>query len=202
MKCEDYRAKMTPADFDAIPVDEDNPLDEYYVALIDGNKRFSGIDEEYPQGYEDIELIKQLTKGQQLLILLGVFDGQVKNGGITQFFWNYPGYIFAVRDAIEYLGETRLLKNYEKALEKLAGEKKQWFKLREECYKTKGQPSWETFQQSYGLLELSWFDDSYFDETGYDSTGQWTKLKRGLHLPFQMRLVEYIKSHKDEFIKE
>src|SRR4051812_28747348 len=94
----DFRVEMSLEQFLAIPADDDDPIDEYYATLIDSNSKFAEARQAYPRGYEDPALIPQLTKGQQLLILLGVFDGQVCNGGITQFFWNYPEYLFEVRD--------------------------------------------------------------------------------------------------------
>ena len=84
MKQRDFRAKMSTAEFEAIHFDDEHPIDNYYAELVDGNLKFSGIHGEFPRGYEDLALIRQLTEGQQLLILLGVLDGQVCNGGITQ----------------------------------------------------------------------------------------------------------------------
>jgi hypothetical protein len=197
----DFRAKLSPADFAALPFDDENPIDDYYVELVDGNQKFSGIRNEFPRGYEDIKLVRQLTPGQQLLILLGVFDGQVCNGGITQFFWNYPEYLFDVRDAIERLGDTAVLTNYERALEKLIGNKERWIELREECYRAEGGPSWESFRQSYDLLDLSWFEDAYFDQRGYNDKKEWVVLKRGLKYSFLHRLARYVQSHPSEFIE-
>lgn len=42
------------------------------------------------------------------------------------------------------------------------------------------------FQESYGLLDLSWFDNAYFEKYG----------------PSLLKLiVEYVRSHKEEFIE-
>lgn len=202
MRGKDFRAKLSPSEFAAIPFEEESPIDNYYFELIEKNPKFGNIHEEFPRGYGDIALIRPLTPGQQLLILLGVFDGQVSNGGITQFFWNYPEYVFDVRDAIERLGDMAILRNYERALEALSGNKDRWFQLREECYGTKGSPSWESFRQSYDLLDLGWFDDAYFDEWGYNDKKEWVKQKRGLQYPFLQQLAEYVRSHPSEFIEE
>jgi hypothetical protein len=198
----EFRAQMSPNAFTAIPVEDDQPIDNYYAELVDGNQRFCGIREEFPRGYEDINLIRQLNPGQQLLILLGVFDGQVCNGGITQFFWNYPEYLFDVRDAIERLGDAAVLTNYERALEALVGKKDRWLELRDECYRAEGGPSWESFRKSYDLLDLSWFDNAYFDENGYNDAKEWVVLRRGLQHSFLHRLAEYVRSHRSEFIEE
>jgi hypothetical protein len=193
---------MSSADFGAISCEDDFPLDDYFAKLIDGNEKFRNIHEEFPRGYEEITLIRQLTPGQQLVILLGVLDGQVCNGGITQFFWNYPEYLFDVRDAIERLGDSAILTNYERALEALVGKKDRWFELRKECYGNKDGPSWESFRQTYELLDLGWFDEAYFDKRGYNDQKEWVKLERGLQHRFLHRLAEYIRSHRSEFIEE
>lgn len=202
MPFRDFRAELSPDEFAAIPFEDEDPIDNYYFELIEKNQTFWRIREEFPRTYEDISLIRQLTSGQQLLILLGVFDGQVCNGGITQFFWNYPEYIIDVRDAIERLGDTAILSNYERALEALVGKKDRWLQLREECYRAEDGPSWESFRQSYNLLNLAWFEDFYFDEWGYNDKKERVKQKHGLQYPFLHRLAEYVRSHRSEFIEE
>jgi hypothetical protein len=196
MRVPDYRAEMSAAAFEAIPADADDPIDGYYDALIDRNKR---IDHRF---FGESEQLQKLTRGQQLLIRLGTFDSQVKNGGITQFFWNCPEWIFEVADDIEFLGATELLGNYERALEALVGKKDRWLALREEWAKGQDNPRWETFQESYGLLDLGWFDKAYFDQRGYNENGEWVRLRPGLHHSLLTRLAEYIRTHPAEFIVE
>jgi hypothetical protein len=197
----DYRLALSAAEFDAIPMDDEYPINSYYDKLIAGNTEFKDIGDEYPRGYGDIRLIPQLTKGQQLLILLGAFDGQVKNGGITQFFWNYPEYMFEVYDAIEYLGPKELLQNYDKALSSVVGNKDRWLELRQECYQQEGNPRWESFVKTYELLDLEWFDNAYFDKWRY-SEKEAVIEKRGLNHALLKRLAEYVRSHRNEFIQE
>jgi hypothetical protein len=56
-------------------------------------------------------------------------------------------------------------------------------------------------QQSYELLNLSWFDDAYLDQWGENESGQWALLKRGLHHSLMARLTAYIRDHRHEFIR-
>jgi hypothetical protein len=197
----DYRAKLSAAEFEAIPRDEECPILGYYEELIDCNEKFRGIHKEFPRGYEDIALIQQLTRGQQILIQLGVLDGQISNGGITQFFWNYPEYIFEVRDAIEELGHEEMLANYERALEGLVGNKDRWLELRHECYSHPNGPQWETFQESYRLLVLGWFDEAYYGQKGENEKGEWVWQKKGLQESFLRGLAEYVRAHLFDFIE-
>jgi hypothetical protein len=196
MQHPDCRAPLSAADFDAIPVDEECPIDGYYEALIDRNER---VPDRFLQ---DVPLTDELTRGQQLLILLGAFDSQVSNGGITQFFWNCPRSLFAVRDALADLGSHDLLSNYERALEALVGKKDRWLELQAECSQAGDNPSWETFRQTYELLDLGWFDDAYFGKWGHNERGEFVQQRQGLQRPFLMRLADYVKSHRAEFIAE
>src|SRR5262245_24239980 len=135
----DRRRVMSVTDFDAIPSDDEYPIDGLYEALIDRNEQIGH------EVYEQPERFKELTAGQRMLIQLGTFDGQVKNGGITQFFWNFPESIFDVADWIEALGLPALQANYDRALEALVGKKDQWLALRTEWCKGRDDPKWESF---------------------------------------------------------
>lgn len=200
-KLSDYRSRITAEAFDGIPPNEEFPIDGYYDALVRRNEKFYELRGEFTAGYEDITFVKQLTRGQQLLLLLGIFDGQVKKGGFTQFVWNYPGYIFPVRDAIAYLGQSELLANYDKAIESLAGKKELWLELRKEWRRAGENPQWETFQRTGEILDFSWFDDAYNDQYGRNSEGQWVVLSPGLNSMLLTKLARYIRANKDEFIE-
>ena len=198
----DFRAKVSPAEFAALTCEDDFPLDDYYTVLIVSNESFREIYHEFPRGYEDIQLIRQLTPGQQILILLGILDGQVCNGGVTQFFWNYPEYLFEVRDALERVGDAAVLSNYERALEGLVGKREQWIELRQACCGNEDGPMWESFRQSYKLLDLDWFDDAYFDKRSYNDNNELLTMQRGLGHHLLHRVAAYVRSHRCEFIQE
>jgi hypothetical protein len=192
----DRRQTMSVAEFDAIPEYENDPIDGYYEVLIDGNERISH------EFYERIERLQELTAGQRMLIQLGTFDSQVKNGGITQFFWNHTESIFDVADWIEQLGVGELHANYERALEVLVGAKDRWLALREEWGRGGTAPDWETFRHSYELLDLGWFDKAYFDGRAYNERKELVLQSRGLHYALLSRIAEYIRHHRAEFITE
>src|SRR5262249_29996697 len=145
---------------------------------------------------EDSRSTKELTRGQQLLILLGAFDSQVSNGGVTQFFLDCPGSLFEVADAIEELGAAELVGQYGKALEALVGKKDRWLELRAEWAGAKDNPRWETFQQTYDLLDLGWFDRAYFGQWGHNEKQEWVQFDRGLKQDFLKQLAEYVKAHR------
>lgn len=185
----DYRAPLTRAEFDAIPVDPEYPIDELWVRLLDGNPQMAS----WPP-------IEQLTRGGRWFRALAVFDGQVCNGDITQFFWNYPEVIPHVEDALAGLGETELQGLFARAIESALDQRVDWKKLREEAYRDPKAPDWEPFRRSYELLDLGWFEKAYFTRRGHDDQQGWVKLEEGLQEPFLRRLAAWVKAHPEEFI--
>lgn len=157
----------------------------YCEQLLAKNERLQDLLGRFVNRFDDPGCHLCLTQGQRILHSLGALDGQVKNGGITQFLWDYPDLIFSARDSLKALGETELLELYDRVLEKLVGEKGHWIELRNQSAQDPCN-FWKPFQESYSLLDLSWFDNAYFEKYGAS---------------LMMRIVEYVKSHKEEFIE-
>jgi len=176
-------------------------LDGYTDKLIYKNQKLSEFCQRFAKGLEDPECRACLSQGQRMLLSLCTLDGQLKNGGITQFFWNFPDSIFEVIDGLKLLGEKRLLELYEKAVEGLIGNKDDWVNLREKSYQNPQSPSWEPFQESYDLLDLGWFDNAYFDKYESDGKGNSRLQTPGLGPKMLRNLLDYVKSHKEEFIE-
>ncbi len=184
------RLVISRSEFEAIPPDEEYPIEPLYNALIGDSPNVT------QQHFE--EAFSDLTQGQQLLMRLGAFDSNVLNGGLTQFFWNKPDAIFAVRDDIDTLGETELLQNYEWAVQSLIGSRERWIELKQEWDRGKQSPNFETFRESYELLKLNWFDHAYFD---YRETPG-GPLHRGLGHSLMTKLAEFVRQRPSEFIAE
>jgi hypothetical protein len=173
----------------------------YYDKLIARNERLQEWCRTSGKRLEEPECWDCLTHGQRLLVSLCALDGQVKNGGITQFFWNCPDLVFAVRDALATLGETELLDGYERALATLQKNQGDWAELRKQSSPASGGFRWEAFQESYALLNLDWFDTVYLNGNGQDEQGNSCVQHPGLGSSLLRRLVEYVQTHKEEFIK-
>jgi hypothetical protein len=191
----DYRAPISVADFDAIPIYPDDPLGQYHEVLIDGNARII-------QFWNEFGKFPELNFGQKLLHQIGGFDAQVKNGGISQFFWNCREDIIDVADGIAFLREAKLLALYERAVEDLLGKRERWHALRQTWNSGSDVPQWKAFQDSYKLLDLGWFDDAYLDHWGENARGEWAEQSRGLHYSLLERLADYIRANRDQFIVE
>jgi hypothetical protein len=146
----------------------------------------------------DAERRKDATVGQRVLYCLSVFDGQVKNGGITQFFWNCPDLVFDVSDALHSLNVPELTQAYDRAVESLVGKKDKWFELRDQAYKDANHPDWEPFRQSYDLLNLEGFEEAYYDK--HDPSDYSRIVKPGLSSILMRQLRDYVVAHPEEFI--
>jgi hypothetical protein len=137
----------------------------YCEKLLYKNEKLLEFLQQFVGRKDDPECWNQLTHGQRILYSLAALDGQVKNGGITQFFWNCPDLIFPASDALAALSYSELSVAYDKALESLIGKKGTWLDLRK---KSSSNPanSWGPFQATYDLLDLNWFDGAYFEQYG------------------------------------
>jgi hypothetical protein len=158
----------------------------YCEKLLYKNEKLCELLQQFLGRLDDPECWNGLTQGQRILYSLAALDSQVKNGGITQFFWNCPDLIFPASDALTALNYPELSVAYEKALEGLIGNKDKWFELRNQ---SSSDPAnfWAPFQATYDLLDLSWFDDTYFEQYG----------------PALIDLlVKYVRDNKAEFIQQ
>jgi hypothetical protein len=191
MSTEDYRVAMTGEEFSQISNDADDPFYEYYIKFYAENERITRLSSH--------ELREKLPKGLQLLVFVTIFDGQVCNGGISQFFWNCPDLIADVCDVFVDLDQNELRREYETACETLLGKKENWIKLREEAYRDETNPDWSSFAKTYDLLDLSWFDEKYWETYDRDSPGlKVTKLGMRTHLLKAM--ADYVQTHRDDYI--
>ena len=157
----------------------------YCEKLLYKNDRLMAMLKPFVGRLDDPECWNKLTPGQRILYSLASLDGEVKNGGITQFFWNCTDLIFPANHALLALNYPELSAAFEKALEGLIGKKDKWVELRNQ---SGGDPAnlWEPFRATYELLDLGGFDDAYYEQFG-------TKL---IDL-----LVKYVQAKKTEFIE-
>jgi hypothetical protein len=158
----------------------------YCEKLLYKNEKLSEMLQQFLGRLDDPGCWNRLTQGQRILYSLAALNGQVKNGGISQFFWNCPDLIFPTSDALAALNYSELSTAYEKALESLIGNKDKWVALRNQSGNDP-ESFWEPFQATYDLLDLNWFDDAYFEQYGPSLVDL---------------LVNYVKENKVEFIEQ
>jgi hypothetical protein len=172
--------------------------DQATAWIVDGYaERFLYKNEAIMEVLGDSDRRTCATKGQQILYALIAFDGQIKNGGIEQFFWNGTDIIPDVSEALRALDLPELQKHYDRAVETLLGKKDDWNDLRNQAYRDPEQLDWEPFRQSYAVLDLDSFNDNYYDQ--YDPGDNKTVVKRGLSSILMRRLRDYVVAHANEF---
>ena len=157
----------------------------YCEKLLHKNEDLTEMLQQFLGRLDDPECWDRLTQGQRILYSLSALDGQVKNGGVTQFFWNCPNLIFPASDALAALKYSELSTAYEKALESLIGKKDKWVELRNQSGNDP-ETFWEPFQATYDLLDLNWFDDAYLEQYGPTLIDL---------------LLKYVRENKAEFIE-
>jgi hypothetical protein len=144
----------------------------------------------------DIELEEQeiwdtLTKGQKLFFNFLVFEEEVDNGGIFQFFWNTPEHVYAFKQAIEILqldgikeGYSTVLAKYETLADKLN-------ELRAALGENDDEESKEfihAFEKGLALFG----EDEQVEDILYSEAYK---------LESHQAMCQYIEQHKAEFIK-
>jgi hypothetical protein len=102
----------------------------YCEKLLYKNEKLQEVLQPFVGRLDDPECWNRLTHGQRILYSLGALDGQVKNGGVTQFFWNCSDLIFPANDALAAVDYSELSAAFEKALKSLIGKKDKWVELR------------------------------------------------------------------------
>jgi hypothetical protein len=193
----DLRVPMTRAEFDAIPFDPEYPIEGVYSALIDKNRLLRASFDA-----AGVEPRDDMTAGLRAILDLNLLDGQVCNGGITQFFWNFPETVGGVYEALELIGKTDLLASFDRAVGQVVGKREDWHGLRQRAFADPGKPDWEPFRQSYELLDLGWFDDDYYDTWSHpDDGGPGVVTRVGLGNRMLTRLNAWVRAHPDEFIR-
>jgi hypothetical protein len=156
----------------------------YCEKFLSKNAGLKPVFQQFAGKFDDPECRTHFTAGQWILHSLAALEGQVTNGGLAQFFWNCPDLVFEVSEPMETLGEHDLAQAYNRAVKSLAVNQNDWFKLRQQ---STGNPDafWRTFQESYDVLDLHWFDEAYF---------------RNFGPALVARLVNYVRHNKAEFI--
>jgi len=147
-----------------------------------------------PDSYEDAGTLKKLTRGQQLLVRVAIFDDQVRDGGVAQFLDSHDDLMLDIADDLEFLGSALLLAYYTRLLKMLLGKGRLLLKA-------------ESWSDSDGILPPSdpdertdptdWFDKAYFGVPDSDDSPP-----RNTYLGDRVAadVVAYVRKHRGEFI--
>lgn len=115
----------------------------------------------------DTEFFNKLTRGQKVFYSIFVFEGEVGNGGIYQFFYNDFKLAIAVYESIEELKLEELRARYEKCFIEYTNSVNKIVKIKEEFNDTTidWENRWKSFNSGYSEIpSAKEFEKYYFDE--------------------------------------
>lgn len=104
------RAKYSWSEF----IEYDNRLLEYMYKLFDETTQDSG----FPV---DSDLWRALNKSQKVFWSFLVFNGEMDEGGMHNFLFKKPEFMFSVNEMFSVIGCERLQKDYEYVIQEIAG---------------------------------------------------------------------------------
>lgn len=164
----------------------DNRLWEYMDEIFD--KMADNTTKEDYGEYDNFWNV--LTREQKVFWTFLVFNGDTDNGGVYQFIFNRPEFIFAVSEMWNELGMHKISRDYEKVLEELTGKSGKISELKTVFNdESKSMDErWDSFSEGYGELKTKEKIEAYY----YDK-----EFKKSLY----QKMADYIEQNIDKFAK-
>ena len=185
MKKSDFRRKDDPAIWSNVPRKADDAIEYLHQKLIEENPVIGKLTDKNGCAPFDEEVRKKLRPAQEILTLIYRFDSEIMCGAVAQFCWNSPFEMEGVEKAIKKLGQSDLLKLYDKLEDSLNAKEVEWAELWNKGHSIPG-VGVECFCKFRALLNLRWFDRDYL-------TKHRTKLIKAL--------IDFVIRNKREFVK-
>jgi len=163
----------------------DNRFWEYMYQIFDTLPGIAG------KTGSDRIFFNYLTRGQKMFYSLLVFNGDVDNGGVGQFFFNRPEFSFAVLETFEELKLNRLKSDYEKCLNEFFGSVESYFIGNKNLNDRSPEwtERWLSFTDGDGNLKsATTIEDYYYNE----------EFKKELYKTF----TDFVDNHLDQFVKK
>lgn len=179
---ETIKDKYSWSDFD----EYDNRLWEYMDEIFD--KMAENTTKEDYGEYDNFWNV--LTREQKVFWTFLVFNGDTDNGGVYQFIFNRPEFIFAVSEMWNELEIHKISRDYEEVLEELTGKSGKISELRAVFNDDSNSfdKRWDSFSEGYSELKSTEKIEDYF----YD-----TEFKKEIY----KKMADYIEKNIDKFAK-
>lgn len=108
-------------------------------------------------------LWKKLTRPQKVFYAFVTFDGQLMNGGVWQFLYNYPELSVAALEALDAIGADRLASDYRSTLEEVLGKADSIVDLCRRAGRAGTfAKKWAAFAEGYEELETTEVIEGYY----------------------------------------
>lgn len=137
------------------------------------------------------QLLNMMTKEQRIFFTLITFDGQVNNGGVYQFLFNFSHLSEIALESFKIIGADQLSTDYEKVLKEF--EKKfdsiQVFYNQFQDTSKKWEERWDAFNKGYTELPSAKIIEKYFYEEKFMQE-------------YQTKIVDFVKKNKSKLMIE
>jgi len=136
-------------------------------------------------------LLNEMTKEQRIYQTLINFEGQVNNGGVYQFLFNYPELSIIALDAFQTIGADKLAKDYENVLHEYFGK----FNTVQDLYvkfqdnSKEWDKRWNAFAEGYKELPTAAVIETYFYTEDFIKD-------------YQTKTVSFVKQHRRQLMIE
>jgi hypothetical protein len=184
----DLRAPVTQQQLDEYFAAEDF----YYWGLpVGDNERLKGKIDWFDPNTPAFQL---LTRPQQVLILVGMLDGDILNGGIGQLFFNYAPRVPAMQEALEEMGCSAASQLIDRELDRLAEVNfiPRWLEARA-VFADKSNGTKEDWEQAWGAF-MAFVDEMFPDDSASDAYVT--------HLPETETCIrKYIEAHTGDLFR-
>jgi hypothetical protein len=136
------------------------------------------------------EIFSDCTHGQKLFWTILIFDGDLLNGGIFQFFWNRAEFVFAMVEVFDELKMEKIKADYLKCLDEITGLKDVYLnrtKVKLDFFDNQNRRDRSIKSYSEQASNFKYRDllDYYYDEE--------------FEKQFRKSVVDYIDAHRDQF---
>lgn len=129
------------------------------------------------------------SEAQRAITSIAILDGQIQNGGLLQFFWNYGYLAQSVSPALRLIGFPTLADKFDKAADQLAENAAEFLEHREG-------DSVDDFADAAEEVDFTWFEREYFGE--FDRTAdRWSGLVEQLY----QHSTSYMLDNLDAFVR-
>lgn len=161
----------------------DNRMWEYMYKLFDDVVKESGAK-------DNVELWNNLNRAQKTFWTFLSFNGDTDNGGVYQFIFNRPQFIFAVAEMWEEIGMTQVAVDYNEVLKELTGKTGKISELKEAWNDESNsfEKRWASFTEGYQELKSTEKIEAYYYKKEF---------KKECH----KHMADYIERNMDKFRK-
>ena len=172
---------------------EYNIYDNLYTAICKklSDSLFNNIEAFKKGEISHGEILNAMTKEQRIFLTVVNFDGQVNNGGVYQFLFNFSHLSEIALESFKIIGIDQLASDYEKVLQEFIKkfDSIQVFYNQFQDTSKKWEERWDAFNKGYVELPSAKIIEKYFYEEQFMQE-------------YQTKIVDFVKKNKSKLLLE